>query len=95
MSDTSVVMNVLDASVVRWLERKDTKNLLISQNIKICISMHLTGWLKKENQEVYRANGKTETMSFCGGWKMKILRGKWIYLILSEVNNIRQPIIIR
>ena len=34
----------------------------------------------KENQEVYRANGKTETMSFCGGWKMKTLRDKWIYL---------------
>ena len=95
MSYTSVVMNVFDASVVRWLERKDTNNLLISQNIKICISMHLTGWLKKENQEVYRADGKTVTMLFYGGWTMKTLRDKWIYLILLEVNNTRQPIIIR
>ena len=46
-------------------------------------------------RSAYRADGKTETMSFYGGWAMKILRGKWIYLILSEVNNTRQPIITR
>jgi hypothetical protein len=55
---------VLVALVALWLERKDTKHLQISQNIKICISMHLTGWLKKENQKVYRANGKNGNDAF-------------------------------
>ena len=87
MSCINADIIVLVALAALRLERRDTRNLQISRNIKTYTSMHLIGWLKRGKEGDYRANGKTEMMFSCGGWVIKILRDRLIYLILLEMDR--------
>ena len=67
---------MLDALVVRWLERNGGKHLRTFQNTKAYIYMRLNGCLKSETKEGKKANGKQGKRFLAGGWKMMIYQVK-------------------